>query len=180
MIIRGACVVLLIIGLGSALFSLQVVVDPSGARCALSRTWLDAVNDEKDKKEWNDVDTGGREGKDLPCPEAIQLADEIRIEEKDPSKTATVPGDSVLRIQYGISLVIGAAQAASAIGVLRSRSRRARNVALGASAAGLILPAGFIVQILGIFSALIFVFIGYALAFSPASQELWPRQARRG
>ncbi len=171
---------LLIVGLGSALFSLVVVVDPAGARCGVSRTALGAVNDEKDEKEWNNVDTGGKEGEDLPCPEAIRLADEIRIDEKDPSKTATVPGNSVLRIQYAISLVIGAAQAASAIGVLRSRSRRARNVALGASAAGLILPAGFIVQILGIFSALIFVFIGYALALSPASQELWPRQARRG
>jgi hypothetical protein len=180
LIIRGACIVLLIIGLGSLLFSLQVVVNPTGARCALSRTWIDAVNDEQDKEEWNNVDTGGKEGKDLACPEAIRLADDIRIEEEDPSKTATMPGNSALRIQYTMSLLIGAAQAASAVGVLRTRSRRARNVALGASAAGLLLPAGFIVQILGIFSALIFVFVGYALAFSPASQALWPRQAPRG
>jgi hypothetical protein len=168
--------VLVIIGLGAALFSLQVVVDPAGARCGLSRAWLDAVNE--DKKEWNNVDTGGKKGKELACADALGLADEIRLEEKDPSKTATLPSESVLRIQYLISLIIGAAQVWSGIAVLRTRSRLARNIALGSSAAGLLLPAGFIVQFLGIFSALIFVFLGYALAFSPASREIWPKEVR--
>ena len=178
--IRGACIVLLIVGLASALFSLQVVLDPFGARCGLSRTWLDAVNDEKtDKKEWNNVDTGGKKGKDLACPDAIRLADEIRTEERDPSKTVTLPSESALRIQYSISLIIGAAQTWSAIEVFRTRSRRARSVALGSSAAGFLLPAGFIVQLLGLFSALIFVYIAYAFAFSPASRELWPRETTR-
>ncbi|HEV3362774.1 MAG TPA: hypothetical protein VG795_01315 [Acidimicrobiia bacterium] len=180
LMIRGACIVLMILGVSGALFSLQVVVDPAGARCGLSRTWIDAVNHEKDKKEWNNVDTGGKKGEDLACADAIPLADAIRIDEKDPSKTATVPGDSVLRMQYGVSLIVGAVQAGSGFAVLRTRSRRARNYALGSSAAGLLIPVGFIVQILGIFSILIFVFLGYAFAFSAPSRELWPREAPRG
>ncbi len=178
MIIRGACIVLLIIGLGSALFSLQVVLDTAGTRCGLTRSWLDAVNE--DKKEWNNVDTGGKKGKELACPDAIRLADEIRIDEKDPTKTAALPSEAVLRIQYAITLVIGAAQAVSGFVVLRTRSRKARNIALGSSAAGFLLPAGFLIQILGIFSAMILLFLVYALAFSPASKEIWPKAAPRG
>src|SRR5437867_3177591 len=79
-IIRGACILLLIVGAVSVLFSFPVVVDPANARCHLARTWLDDAN--TDKKEWNNVDTGGQKAKDLACPDAVRLAQQIRLKEK--------------------------------------------------------------------------------------------------
>src|SRR5947208_1985305 len=67
-VIRGACILLLIVGAVSVLFSAPVVMDPANARCHLSRAWLDNAN--TDKKEWNNVDTGGQKAKDLACPDA--------------------------------------------------------------------------------------------------------------
>lgn len=169
-VIRGACILLLVAGLASLAFSLPVVVDPAAARCQLARTWIDQAND--DKKDWNNVDIGGRKAKDVPCQEAAGLADGIRIKEKDPSKTATVPGESALRIQNVMAALLGVGQAASGFFLLRTLSRQARNVALGASGAAIIL------QILGIISLLVFAFTVYALGFSPASREIWPKEPR--
>lgn len=169
-VIRGACYMLLVIGLASVMFSLPVVLDPSAARCQLARTWIDQAND--DKKDWNNVDIGGRKPKDVPCAEAIPLADNIRTKEKEPEKTATVPGEGVLRIQNVLAVVMGAGQAACGFFVLRKLSRPARNMALGFSGAGIIL------QVLGIFSLIVFAFVFYAFTFSPASREIWPKEPR--
>src|SRR3989442_2858975 len=70
-VIRVACIVLLVVGLGSVLISLPALADPAGARCHLARARIDATN--TDTKAWNNVDTGGPKGKDLPLPEALPL-----------------------------------------------------------------------------------------------------------
>jgi len=160
----------MIVGFASVMFSLPVALDPAKYQCKLSRVRLDKAN--TDKKDWNNVDIGGRKPKDVPCQEAVGLADGIRIKEKDPSKTATVPGDSALRIQNVMAALLGVGQAASGFFLLRTLSRQARNVALGFSGAAIIL------QILGIISLLVFAFTVYALAFSPASREIWPKEPR--
>jgi hypothetical protein len=169
-VIRGACFMLLVVGVASVMFSLPVVLGPSSARCHLARTWIDQAND--DKKDWNNVDIGERKPKDVPCDEAIPLADGIRTDEKKPEKTATVPSESVLRIQNGLAMVMGAGMAVSGFVVLRTLSRHARNLALGFAGAGVV------IQALGIFSLLVFAFVFYAFAFSPASREIWPRAPR--
>jgi hypothetical protein len=169
-VIRGACILLLIVGLVSVMFSFPVVLDPANARCHLARTWLDDAN--TDEKEWNNVDTGGQKAKDLACPDAIRLAEQIRLKEKG-TKTATVPSDSALKIQNAVAVVVGIGQAASAALVLRSLSRAPRNAAIAFSAFGIVL------QVLGILSLLVFAFVVYAFTFSPASREIWPKEPRQ-
>lgn len=171
-IIWGACLLLMIVGVGSLGLSAPGVFDPAGTRCHLSRTWLADAN--TDKKDWNNVDTGGQEAKQLACAEAIQLADQIPLKEKDASKTASVPGDAAIRIQAGLAMVMSLGQAISGWLILRRLSSRARTLAIGFSAAGIVL------QVIGIISLGVFVFVVYALAFSPASREIWPRQPRSG
>jgi len=169
-VIRAASLLLMVTGLASLVFSLPVVMDPSSAQCHLSRTWIDDAN--TDKKDWNNVDTGGRKPDDLGCDEAVRLADGIRLKEKDPSKTATVPSDSALRIQNVMASLLGVGQGIAGFFVMRKLSRQARSMALGFSGAGIIL------QVLGIISLGVFAFVVYALAFSPASREIWPKQPR--
>jgi hypothetical protein len=169
-VIRGACLLLMVVGLASVTFSLPVVVDPAAARCHLSRTWIDQAN--TDEKVWNNVDIGGRKPKDLPCDEALRVADGIRVKEKDESKTATVPSDSALRIQNVMAVIMGGGQAVAGFFVLRRLNRQARSLALGFSGAGIIL------QVLGVISLAVFAFVVYALAFSPPSREIWPKQPR--
>jgi hypothetical protein len=168
-VIRGACILLMIVGLVSVLFSFPVATDPAKARCTLGRTWLDDAN--TDKKDWNNVDTGGVEVKDLPCPDAIRLAEQVPTNEKG-TKMIKVPSDSALQIQNAIAMALGAGQAASGFYVVRSMSRRARMAAIGLSV------AGTVIQVLGILSLGVFVFVVYAFAFSPASREIWPREVR--
>lgn len=169
-VIRAACFMLLVVGLASVMFSLPVVLNASSARCQLARTWIDQAND--DKKDWNNVDIGERKPKDVPCDEALVLADGIRIKEKEPEKTASVPGESALQIQNALALLMGAGQAVSGLFVLRKLSRQARSLALGFSGAGIIL------QVLGIFSLIVFAYVVYAFVFSPAGREIWPREPR--
>src|SRR5687767_1685180 len=110
-VIRAACLLLMVSGMASLVFSIPVVLNPSSAQCHLTRTWVDDAN--TDKKDWNNVDLGGRRPKDLPCDEAARLADGIRIKEKDPTKTATVPSDSALRIQNLMASFLGLGQGVS-------------------------------------------------------------------
>jgi hypothetical protein len=169
-VIKAACLLLMVSGTASVAFSLPVVTDPASAKCHLSRSWIDDAN--KDTKAWNNVDIGGRKAKDLPCDEAVRLADGIRLKEKDPSKTATVPSDSALRIQNLLASLLGLGQGVSGFFLGRGLSRQARSMALGFSGAGIIL------QVLGIISLGVFAFVVYALVFSPASREIWPKQPR--
>jgi hypothetical protein len=168
-IIRAASILLVVAGIVSVVLSFPTVVDPSGARCHLSRSWLDEVN--TDKKEWNDVDTGGTQAEDLACADAIRLADQIRLKETS-DKTASVPGETALRIQAALAVLMSAGQSIAGTLVMRRLSRQARNVAIAFSAVGIIL------RILGIISIGVFVFVVYALAFSPASREIWPKEPR--
>jgi hypothetical protein len=168
-IIRGACILLGIVGFGTVLLSLPAVVDAAGSRCHLARTWLDDAN--TDNKAWNNVDTGDQKAKDLACADAIRLADQIRLKEKG-TRTASVPGEGTLRIQNGLAVLMGLGQATSGAMVLRRLSRPARTAAIGFTAFGIVL------QILGIISVGVFAFVVYAFAFSPASKELWPKESQ--
>jgi hypothetical protein len=170
-IIRGACILLMIVGAVSVLFSLPVMLNGSGARCQLSRSWIEQAN--KDKKDWNNVDTGGQKTKDIPCPDAVRLAQQVPLNEKGTRKIS-VPSESALQTQNAVAAVIGAGQAVSGFYLIRTLGRWARNTAIGSSAAGIIL------QILGILSLGVFAFVVYAFAFSPASREIWPREGPRG
>jgi hypothetical protein len=170
-IIRGACILLVIVGAVSVLFSAPVVLDPANTRCHLARTWLNDAN--TDTKAWNNVDTGGQKATDLGCADAIRLAGQIKLKEQG-TKTASVPGESALKLQNAVAMLLGFGQAAAGVLLLRSMSRGARNAALAFSAFGIVL------QILGIFSMLVFAFVVYAFTFSPASRELWPKEPRDG
>jgi hypothetical protein len=161
----------MIVGAVSVMFSLPLMLDASSGRCQLSRSFIDQAN--KDKKDWNNVDTGGQKVKDIPCPDAVRLVQEIPRDEKGTRKV-TVPSESALKIQNTVAAVMGAGQAVSGFYLIRSLGRMARNAAIASSAAGIIL------QILGILSLGVFAFVVYAFAFSPASREIWPRAAPRG
>jgi uncharacterized protein YjeT (DUF2065 family) len=169
MIIRAAGILLMIVGFGSVMFSLPAVVGTASARCHLARTWLDDAN--TDKKAWNNVDTGGQKAKDLPCADAIRLADDIRLKEKS-TTTASVPGETALRIQAMVAVAMGLGQAISGSFVLRRLSRPARTAAIAFSAVGIVL------RILGIVSLGVFALVVYAFVFSPAAKEIWPREPR--
>jgi hypothetical protein len=160
----------MVVGVLSVVLSAATVVDPSGARCHLSRSWVDDAN--TDKPEWNNVDTGGVEADDLPCADAARLADGIRLKENE-ERTASVPGETALRIQAALAVLLAAGQAVSGVFLMRSLGRQARNVAIALSAVGIIL------RILGILSIGIFLFVAYALIFSPAAREIWPKTSRR-
>ncbi len=168
-IIRAACILLVVVGVLSVVLSFPTVISPSGARCQLSRSWLDEVN--TDDKEWNNVDTGGTVAKDLSCAEAIRLADQIPLKEKS-DKTASVPGETALRIQAAMAVLMSAGQAIAGVILMRRLSRQARNVAIAFSAVGIIL------RILGVISIGVFVVVVYALAFSPVSRQIWPKAPR--
>ena len=159
----------MIVGFVSVMFSLPVALNPAKAQCTLSRQWIDNAN--TDKKEWNNVDTGGVKAKELPCADAVRLAAQIPRNEKG-TKTIVVPSESALQIQNSIAVAVGAGQAVSGFFVIRSMSRRARIAAIAFSV------AGTVIQVLGILSLGAFVFVVYAFSFSPASREIWPREAR--
>ena len=157
----------MIIGFVSVMFSVPVILDAAGARCQLTRSFVDQAN--KDKKDWNNVDTGGQKAKDIPCPDAIRLAQQIPLNEKN-TKKVKVPSESALSTQNFVAAVMGVGQAVSGFYLIRSLSRWSRNASIAFSALGLIL------QVLGILSLGAFVFVVYALTFSPASREVWPRE----
>ena len=170
-IIRAACILLLVVGVLSVVLSFPTVISPSSARCQLSRSWLDEVN--TDDKEWNNVDIGGTVAKDLSCADAIRLADQIPLKEKS-DKTASVPGETALRIQALMAVLMSAGQAAAGTIVMRRLSRQARNVAVAFSAVGIVL------RILGVLSIGVFGIAVYALVFSPAARQIWPKEPREG
>lgn len=157
----------MIVGFVSVMFSVPVVLNAASARCQLSRSFIDQAN--KDKKDWNNVDTGGQKAKDVPCSDAVRLAKQIPLNEKG-TKKVTVPSESALSTQNTIAAVMGVGQAVSGFYLIRSLTRWSRNAAIAFSGAGLVL------QVLGILSLGTFVFVAYALAFSPVSRQVWPRE----
>ncbi|HVW32103.1 MAG TPA: hypothetical protein VHL53_06155 [Acidimicrobiia bacterium] len=165
-LIRAACIVLLVVGFGSVMFTVAGVADPAGARCSVARRWVDDAN--TDKKPWNNVDTGGRKAKELTCDDAIRLAGTIKTKEKG-TKTLSIPGESAVRIQALLSVLFSLGQGISGAIVLRTLSRQARVAAIAFS-----LPMAFLGP-LGPISLAVFVFVVYALAMSAPAKAIWPR-----
>jgi len=159
----------MIVGLATVFFSLPVVFDPAKYRCQLSRVRIDDVN--TDKKDWNNVDTGGQKAEDLPCADAVQLAPEIPLNQK--GKKFPLPSEAALQAQNGVAVALGIGQAISGFSVIRTLNRRARIVAVVLS-----LIAGFFFPVLSLLSVGVLVFVTYAFAFSPASRDVWPREVR--
>jgi hypothetical protein len=166
-LVRIASVVLLIVGFGSVLISLPSLANPASARCSLGRARIDAAN--TDSKTWNNVDTGGRKAKDVPCGDAIRLAGRVRLDEKG-TRTASVPGEGAVRTQAALAVLLGLGQGVSAALLARTLQRPARNAAAVFAAFALALP------VLGVISLAMAFFVVYALVISPAARMLWPRR----
>jgi hypothetical protein len=167
MVIRVACIVLLVLGFGSVAVSFSPAADPAAARCRLSRDRVDRAN--SDKKTWNDVDTGGRKAKDVPCPDAIRLVSQVKLSEKG-TRHDSAPGETAVRVQGIIGIALGMGQGISGSLVARRRSRPARNAAVAFAAFGLVFP------ILGPISFGISFFVIYALVFSAAAKGIWAKE----
>jgi hypothetical protein len=165
-VVRLACLLLPVVGFGSVLISLPSLAKPENARCSLSRARIDDAN--TDTKPWNNVDTGGRKARKVPCADAIRLAGQVRLDQKG-TRTASVPGEEAVRIQAGLAVVLGLGQGISAALVFRTLGRPARNAAVAFAALGIALP------VLGIFSLGVAIFLVYALVISSAAKQLWPR-----
>jgi hypothetical protein len=163
-----ACILLLVLGFGSVAISFSPAADPAGARCRLSRDRVDRAN--SDKKTWNDVDTGGRKAKDLACADAIRLVSQIRLSEKG-TRHDSAPGETAVRVQGLVGIVLGMGQGISGALVARRLSRAARNAAVAFGAFGLVFP------ILGPISFGVSFFVIYALVFSAPGKQLWGRDA---
>src|SRR2546423_9282163 len=123
-IIRGACILLMITGFVTVMFSVPVIMNAASARCQLSRSFLDQAN--KDKKDANNIDTGGQQAKDVPCADAVRLAKQIPLNEKGARKV-TVPSESALSTQNMIAAVLGAGPAVARVFPLRSLCPRVPN-----------------------------------------------------
>lgn len=164
--VRVGAMVLIALGLMQVIIGGQWTLDPDGARCTSARVAIDTAND--DDEDFNDVELpDGVDGTDdLDCDDAIALAGAIPSDE-DEEADGEFTEASTFRLQGAGILVIGIAQAVSAFLVLRTRSRLARNVALGAAAAGILLP------VLGIISLLGLAFVVFGLAFSRDAKAIW-------
>ena len=167
-VIRVACILLMVLGFGSVAISLTPAADPAGARCNLSRDRIDRVN--TDKKTWNNVDTGGKKAKDVPCADAVRLVHEIKLSEKGTGRDKA-PSETSVRVQGFLGIILGLGQGISASLVLRQLTRPVRNAAVAFAAFGLVFP------VLGPFSFAIAFFAIYALMFSTPAKALWGRDA---
>ena len=167
-VIRVACILLMVLGFGSVAISMTPAADPSGARCNLSRDRIDRAN--TDKKTWNNVDTGGKKAKDVPCADAVRLVRQIKLSEKG-TGTDKAPSESAVRIQGFLGIILGLGQGVSGSLVLRRLNRPLRNVAVAFAAFGLVFP------VLGPISFAVSFFVIYALMFSAPAKALWGRQA---
>ena len=164
--VRIAAMLLIALGLMQLFLAGQWVLDPEGARCTAARIAIDAANE--DDEDFNDValpDDVDEVG-DLPCAEAIAAAGAIPDDEDDEPE-GEFTAASTFRLQgLGIG-VIGIAQGVAGFLVLRTQKRVARNVALGAAAAGILLP------VLGVISLVALAFVVFALGFSKDAKAIW-------
>ena len=167
--IRGASILLMIVGAVTVMFTLPVMLDAATARCRIGRNAVEQAN--TDRNDWNNVDTGGKKAKDLPCDEAVHLVGQIRQKENG-DKFKQVPSQSTIANRSAVAAVMGVVQAISGFSVVRRRSRLARNAAIGSSTIGLFLP------VLGPLSLGVYGFVVYAFAFSAAGREVWPKEDR--
>jgi hypothetical protein len=168
-VLRSACIGLMALGGFSALLSLPGLFSPGSVQCSVARQIVEDAAD--DDKKWNDIDLGGKKADDLSCAEAIAAAD--RTPEKEGSKsTEEVVSEDAIRLRAVMSVFVGVGQLLTGVAVGRTGSRKARNLAL--AFAGM----GMLVAVLGVLSLIATAFILYALSFSPAARERWPRPGR--
>jgi hypothetical protein len=164
--VRIGCMVLVALGLMQVFLGGQWALDPDAARCTSARLAIDTAND--DDEDFNDVTVPDDvdEVEDLDCDQAIELAGAIPDEEDEEADGEFTGASTFLTQGIGIA-VIGLAQAVSGLLVLRTRKRLFRNIALGAAAAGILLP------VLGIVSLLALAFAVFGLAFSRDAKAIW-------
>ncbi len=168
-LVRAGCVTLIVLGAASALLAGPSLLSPASVRCSFAREVVDDAL--TDKKDWNDVDTGGRDPDDLSCADAVALAEKIP-EKKDSQDTLSVPDANAIRIRGFFAVLVGMGQAVTGILTVRTRRRPVRTAALVFASLGVVFP------VLGILSVALLVFVAYAIGFSTASQQLWPRIGR--
>lgn len=168
-VVRAGCLALAGLGVVSLLLIGPTIVNPNALRCSLARSLIDDAND--DGKDFNDVDTGGREADKLTCAEAVALAQTSRRNE-DSDKTISLPSGGLIRNRGLMSAVVGVGQAVTGFLTLTTLRRRTRTAALVFTALGVVVP------VLGLISVLVLGFVIYAIAFSAPSRELWPARAK--
>jgi hypothetical protein len=167
-VIRAGCITLVLIGVVSLLLAFPAIVNPGSVRCSLARSVVEEAND--DGKDFNDVDTGGREAGNVECDEALVLAEGVRRNEKS-DKTVNIPSAGLIRNRGFMSAIVAVGQMVTGFFTI-SLQRRWRTAALIFAVLGVVVP------VLGLLSVAVLGFVVYALGFSSASREVWPGKPR--
>lgn len=168
-VVRAGCLALMLLGLVSALLSLPSLISVDSVRCSIAEQMVEDANDDED--DWNDVDIGEGDVEDLSCPQAIAAAERILVRERG-DDYEKVPSDGAIRFRGITALIVGVGQGVAGLATLRTGRREVRNAALAFAAMGLIFA------VLGLISLVILTFTVYAIGFSAAAQQIWPRKAR--
>ncbi len=167
-VIRAGCVVLIGLGVMSLLLAFPALVNPGGVRCSLARAVVEDAN--ADEEDFNDVDTGGRQVKNLNCEEAVTLAQQVRRSEKN-DRTVTIPSTALIRNRAIMSAIVAIGQIVTGFLTI-TLQRRWRTAALIFTVLGVVVP------VLGLLSVAVLGFVVYALGFSSAAREIWPTKPR--
>jgi len=165
-LIRAGCTGLVALGVLTTILAFPSVLNPPRVQCTLAAAFIKEAN--KDNKKFNDVDLKGQDPDKLPCEEAVALANRIPKDEKG-TKMVTIPSPSAIRFRGLLTDFVGLGQVIGGLWTLKTLDRRARTVALGFAALGVVFP------IVGLFATVLSLFAIYTLALSPPSRELWPR-----
>ncbi|MGH8990026.1 MAG: hypothetical protein ACRDZ7_00665 [Acidimicrobiia bacterium] len=168
-VIRGGCLALALTGVVSLFLTATAILNPKGVQCSIAKALIEDAND--DGRDFNDVDIGGREARDVDCDEAITLAGTIRRSEGG-DETRSVPGASLIRNRGLMSSLVGIGQVIGGFMTLGTLQRRYRTAALVFSILGVVVP------VLGLVTVAILGFVVYALGFSSVARELWPQKPR--
>lgn len=166
-LVRAGCLTLVALGALSGLLSAPSVFAPGSVRCSIAEQLVEDAD--TDDKGWNDTGAGG-DG-DVPCAESVTIAEGIPVREGG-DETRSVPGESAIQIRGSAGVVIGIGQAGAGVLTLRTRQRRARTAAVSFAALGIVFA------VLGIISIAALAFVVYAINFSAASRQVWPRPGR--
>jgi len=168
-VVRAGCLSLSMLGVVTLLLAGSTIFNPGSVRCTLARTLIEDAND--DGKDFNDVETGGREADALSCDEALTLAETSRRNENS-DRTVSLPSEGLIRNRGLMSAVVAIGQGVTGFLTLTTLRRRHRTAALVFTALGVVVP------VLGLISVLVLGFVIYALVFSGPSRELWPSTSR--
>lgn len=168
-VLRAGCLALAVMGLASLFLAMPSILNPGGIRCSIARTLIDDTN--TDSEDFNDVETGEGNVDDLPCGEAVAIAETIR-RDADSDATATIPGTGLIRNRGLMSLLVAIGQVVTGFMTLGTMQRRYRMAALVFAVLGVVVP------VLGLLTVAILGFVVYAIGFSAAAKEVWPRKPR--